>query len=66
MTELPVQDDGVDKDMCLSPPVTAPKLQLAVGQPSTRECWNPPKKKKFHVQRQRRSCSETVGGAQSW
>ena len=38
MTELPVQDDGVEKDMRLSPPVRAPKLQPAVGQSSTREC----------------------------
>ena len=45
MTELPVQDDGVEKDMRLSPPMRAPKLQPAVGQSSTRECWNPPKKR---------------------
>ena len=44
MTELSVQDDGVEKDMCLSPPARAPKSQLAVGQPSTGECWDPPKK----------------------
>ena len=30
--------------MCSSPPVTAPKLQLAVEQLSTGECWNWPKK----------------------
>ena len=34
------------KDMCSSPPVRAPNLQLAVEQPSTRGHWNPPKKKK--------------------
>ena len=30
--------------MCSSPPVRAPQLQLAVEQPQTEECWNPPKK----------------------
>ena len=58
-----------NKDAHLSPTAKAQKLQLAVEQPSTGGCWNPPKKKKKkkipHVQRQRRSCSETVGGAQS-
>ena len=38
--------------------------QLAVEQPSTGGCWNPPKKL-THIQRQGRSCNETVGGAQS-
>jgi len=27
-----------------SPPVTVPRSQIAVEQPSTGECWNPPKK----------------------
>ena len=31
--------------MYSSPPVRAPKLQLAVAQPSIGGCWNPPKKK---------------------
>ena len=34
------------KGMCSSPPVRAPKSQLAVEQPSTTGCWNLPKKKK--------------------
>ena len=42
----------------------APKSQLAVEQPLTGECWNPPKTD-THLRRQRRSCSETVAGAQS-
>ena len=29
---------------CAHPPVRAPKLQLAAEQPSTGECWIPPKK----------------------
>ena len=32
------------KDIHLSPPVRAPKSQLAVEQPSTGRCWNLPKK----------------------
>ena len=40
-----------------------PKLQPAAEQPSTGECWNPPKKIP-HVQGQRRS-HKTVGRAQS-
>ena len=31
-----------------SPPAKALKLQLAVEQPLTRECWNPPKKDTPH------------------
>ena len=42
----------------------APKSQLAVEQPLTGECWNPPETD-THLRRQRRSCSETVAGAQS-
>ena len=30
--------------MCSSPPVRAPKLQLAVEQPLMGGCWNTPKK----------------------
>ena len=30
--------------MCLSSPVRTPKLQLTAEQPSTGECWIPPKK----------------------
>ena len=33
------------KDMGSSSPVRTPKLKLAAEQPSTGECWNPPKKK---------------------
>ena len=33
------------------PPGTAPKLQLAVQQPSTGGCWNPQKKKKKNMSR---------------
>ena len=59
--------------MCSSPPVRAPKLQLAIKQPLTEGCWNPPEedttrpktKKKPHIQRQRRRGSEMVGGVQS-
>ena len=34
------------KDVHSSPPGRAPKLQLAVEQPSTGGRWKPPKKKK--------------------
>ena len=47
-----------------SPPERTPKSQLAAEQPSTGECWIPPKKKIPHVQRQR-SPNKTVGGAKS-
>ena len=52
------------KDMHSSPPVTAPKSQLAVEQPSSGGCWNPPKTD-THIQRQRRSHNIMVGGVQS-
>ena len=52
------------KDMHSSPPVTAPKSQLAVEQPSSGECWNPPKED-THIQRHRRSHNIMVGGVQS-
>ena len=45
------------KNVCSSPLARAPKLQLAVEQPLTGGCWNPPKKKRPHIQRQRRSCN---------
>ena len=45
-----------------SPPARAPKLQLAVEQPLTGGCWNPPKKD-IHVQIQRRILSKMVEGA---
>ena len=36
------------KDVCSSPPVRAPKSQLAVEQPSTEGHWNPPSKDTTH------------------
>ena len=33
-----------EKGMCSSPPARALKSQLTVEQPSTRGCWNSPKK----------------------
>ena len=45
--------------MCSSPPERASRLQLVFEQPSTGRHWNPTKKD-THVQRQRRSCSETA------
>ena len=48
--------------MCSSFPARTPKLQLAAKQPSTGECWIPPKK---DIQGQRRSSNKTVGGAKS-
>ena len=42
-----------------------PKFQLVLKQPLTGGHWNPPKKKKIlHIQRQKRSYNEMVGGAQ--
>ena len=41
-----------------------PESQLAAGQSSTERHWNSPKKIP-HIQRQRRSHNEMVGGAQS-
>ena len=46
--------------MCSSPPTKAPKSQLAVEQPLSGGCWNPPKTP--HIQRQRRSHSKMAGG----
>ena len=48
--------------MCSSFPARTPKLPLAAKQPSTGECWIPPKK---DIQGQRRSPNKTVGGAKS-
>ena len=46
------------------PLVRAVESPLTVEQSSTGRHWNSPKKIP-HMQRQRRSCSETVGRAQS-
>ena len=51
------------KDMHSSSPARAPKLQLAVEQPLTGECWKPPKRIP-HVQKQR-SHSKMVVGVQT-
>ena len=50
--------------MCLSSSVKTPKLHLVAEQPSTEECWIPPKKIP-QVQGQRRSLSKMLGGAKS-
>ena len=55
-----LQDGGVD--MCSSSSARTPKLQAAAEQPSTGECWIPPKEIP-HIQRQRRSPPKMVGGA---
>ena len=47
-----------------SSPLRAPKLLLASEQPSTGECWIPPKRIP-HVQEQRGSLSNMVGGGKS-
>ena len=47
-----------------SSPTRTPKSELAAKQPSTGECWIPPKKI-LHVQRHRKSSKKTVGGEQS-
>ena len=49
--------------MCSSSPARTPKLQLTAEQPSTGECWIPPKKNISHIQGQRRS--KMVGGEKS-
>ena len=51
--------------MCSSSPARTPKLQLTAEQPSTGECWIPPKKKIPHFQGQRRSPNKMVGGMKS-
>ena len=48
-----------------SSPGRTPKLQLTAEKPSTGECWIPPKKKKTHVQGQRRTPNKTARGAKS-
>ena len=57
------QDGGVE-DMLSLPLVRTPESQLAAGQSLTGRHWNSPKKTP-HIQRQRRSHNEMVGGAQS-
>ena len=52
------------KDMQSSSPVRTLKLQLTIEQPSTGQCWIPPKKI-LCVQVQRRSPNKMVGGAKS-
>ena len=52
------------KDVLSLPLARTPESQLAAGQSSTGRHWNSPKKI-LHIQRQRRSHNETVGGAQS-
>ena len=52
------------KDVLSLPLARTPESQLAAGQSSTGRHWNAPKKIP-HIQRQRRSHNETVGGAQS-
>ena len=47
------REDWLHKDVHSSSPVRAPRLQLAVEQPSTGGCWNPPTKA-THAQGQRR------------
>ena len=37
------------KNLCSSSPSRTPKLQLAAKQPSTGECWIPPKKDTPHI-----------------
>ena len=61
--EVLVQDCRI-KGYVLISSARAPKSQLAVEQPLTGGCWNLPKKKIFHIQRQRRSPNEMLGGAQ--
>ena len=52
------------KDVLSLPLARTPESQLAAGQSSTGRHWNSPKKIP-HIQGQRRSHSEMVGGAQS-
>ena len=52
------------KDVCSLPLARALESQLTAAQSSTGRDWNSPEKIP-HIQRQRRSRSETVGGAQS-
>ena len=52
------------KDMLSLPLVRTPESQLAAGQSSTGRHWNLPKKIP-HIERQRRTHNEKVGGAQS-
>ena len=52
------------KDVLSLPLARAPESQLAAGQSLTGRPWTSPRRIP-HVQEQRRSHSETVGGAQS-
>ena len=53
-----------EKDKVSLPLPRAPESQLTAEQPSTGRHWNSPKKIP-HIQKQRRSHNEMVGGAQS-
>ena len=55
---------GRVEDVHSLPLARAPDSQLTAEQSSTGRHWNSPKKIP-HIQRQRRSCNEMVGGAQS-
>ena len=52
------------KDVLSLPLARAPESQLTAEESSKRRHWNSPKEIP-HIQRQRRSHNETVGGAQS-
>ena len=49
------------KDMHSSPPARAPKLQLTAEQLLTGGCWNIPKKKIPHIQRQSKTRVRALG-----
>ena len=51
------------KNMHSSSAARTQKLQLTAEQPSTGECWIPPKKRIPHLQGQRRSLNKIVGEA---
>ena len=53
-----------EKDVLSLPLARAPESQLAAGQSSTGRPWTSPRRTP-HVQGQRRSHNETVGGAHS-
>ena len=52
------------KDVYSLPLARAPESQLTAEQSLTGRCWNSPKKMP-HIQRQRKSRNEMVGGAES-
>ena len=68
MTEIRVQgrlvQDGGIEGHALTPSCETPESQLTAEQSSRGGHWNSPKKIP-HIQRQRKSHSETVGGVQS-